>query len=96
MSSRVASGSEHLSGLALIAPPLAAPGWQPPPTLDVDGPVLLIAGRQDRSTAPPDALAAFGQTLPRATVTILEATDHFVFTALQPLTTAPCPPGPEG
>jgi alpha/beta superfamily hydrolase len=87
MSSRMASGSEHLSGLALIAPPLAAPGWQPPPTLDVDGPVLLIAGRQDQY-CPPDALAAFGQTLPRATVTILEATDHFFFTALQPLTTA--------
>src|SRR5262249_37638439 len=61
MSSRVAAGSPPLAGLALIAPPLAAPGWQPPPKLQVDGPVLLIAGRDDHY-CPPDALTAFGRT----------------------------------
>ena len=87
MSSRVAAGSPPLAGLALIAPPLAAPGWQPPPTLQVDGPILLIAGRDDHY-CPPEALTAFGRTLPGATVTILDGTDHFFFTALAPLEAA--------
>ena len=87
MSSRVAAGGPPPAGLALIAPPLAAPGWQPPAKLQVDGPVLLIAGRNDH-ICPPEALAAFGRTLPGATVTILDGTDHFFLTALAPLETA--------
>jgi alpha/beta superfamily hydrolase len=87
MSSRVAVGGPPPAGLALIAPPLGAPGWQPPSKLQVDGPVLLIAGRNDH-ICPPQALTAFGQTLPGATVTILEGTDHFFATALAPLEAA--------
>jgi len=87
MSSRVAARSPALAGLALIAPPLAAPGWQPPTKLQVDGPVLLIAGRDDH-ICPPEALTAFGRTLPGATVTILDGTDHFFVTALGPLEAA--------
>jgi uncharacterized protein len=86
-SSRVAAAGPPPAGLALIAPPLAAPGWQPPLKLQVDGPVLLIAGRDDHY-CPPDALTAFGRTLPGATVTILDGTDHFFFTALAPLEAA--------
>src|SRR5262249_9151484 len=37
-SSRVAAAGPSLAGLALIAPPLAAPGWQPPSKLQVGGP----------------------------------------------------------
>jgi hypothetical protein len=87
MSSRVAAGGPPLAGLALIAPPLASPGWQPPPKLQVDGPVLLVAGRQDQY-CPPDVLTAFSQSLGDATLTILDGTDHFFFTALTPLGTA--------
>jgi alpha/beta superfamily hydrolase len=87
MSARVAAGGPPLAGLALIAPPLAAPGWQPPPKLQVDGPVLLIAGRDD-DYCPPEALTAFGRTLPDATVTIVDGTDHFFFTAFAPLEAA--------
>ena len=87
MSCRVAAGDQHLAGLALIAPPLISPGWPPPPKLQIDGPILLIAGRNDQY-CPPDALTALSQTLPHATLTIIDATDHFFFTALQPLTTA--------
>jgi alpha/beta superfamily hydrolase len=87
MSSRVAASDQHLAGLALIAPPLVSPGWQPPPKLQIDGPILLIAGREDQY-CPPDALTALSQTLPHATLTIIDATDHFFFTALQSLTTA--------
>jgi len=87
MAARVAAGSDRLAGLALIAPPLASPGWQPLPALRVEGPILLVAGRDDQY-CPPEALTALGRTLPSATITIFDATDHFFFTALQPLTTA--------
>jgi uncharacterized protein len=88
MASRVADdGHQRLAGLALIAPPLIAPGWQAPSKLQIDGPILLIAGREDQY-CPPDALAAFARTVPSTTLTILDATDHFFFTALQPLAAA--------
>jgi uncharacterized protein len=80
MSCRVAAAGPPPAGLALIAPPLAAPGWQPPPKLQVDGPILLIAGRDDH-ICPPEALTDFGRTLPGAAVTLLDGTDHFFFTA---------------
>jgi alpha/beta superfamily hydrolase len=87
MSSRVAAGGPPLAGLALVAPPLAAPGWQPTSKLQVDGPIVLIAGRADQY-CPPEALTAFARTLPDATLTILDGTDHFFFTTLGPLTSA--------
>jgi pimeloyl-ACP methyl ester carboxylesterase len=87
MSARVAAGSDRLAGLALIGPPLSSPGWQPLPALHVAGPILLVAGRDDQY-CPPEALTALGRTLPSATVTIFDATDHFFFTALQALASA--------
>jgi len=86
MSTRVASEGERLAGLALIAPPLAAPGWKTPTTLEVDGPILLIAGRDDHY-CPPDSLTALAHALPNATATILDHTDHFFSASLGPLTT---------
>jgi alpha/beta superfamily hydrolase len=87
MSARVAAGSDRLAGLALIAPPLASPGWQPLPALQVEGPILLVAGRDD-GYCPPDALTALGRTLPSAMITIVDGTDHFFFTALDALSSA--------
>src|SRR5688500_16437993 len=43
-----AAAGEHVNGLALVAPPLAAATYRPaPPTPDVDGPVLVVAGDAD-------------------------------------------------
>ena len=87
MSALVAASGQRLAGLALIAPPLAAPGWKNPSTLEIDGPILLIAGRDDHY-CPPDALTTLARYLPNATTTILDHTDHFFSTALASLTAA--------
>ena len=87
MSSAVAEGGEPLAGLALIAPPLAMRPWQPPASLAIDGPVLLIAGDAD-SYCPVAALTALARALPRATLTVIDGTDHFFFTGLDRLATA--------
>jgi len=84
MSARVAASGQRLAGLSLIAPPLAAPGWKNPSTLQVEGPILLIAGRDDHY-CPPDALTALARHLPNTTATFLDDTDHFFSTALRPL-----------
>jgi uncharacterized protein len=81
MAAAVASGGERLAGLALIAPPLAMRPWQPPASLAVDGPVLLVAGSAD-DYCPASALAALGQALPKATATVIDGADHFFFTEL--------------
>jgi uncharacterized protein len=81
MAAAVASRGERLAGLALIAPPLALRPWQPPASLAVDGPVLLVAGSAD-DYCPASALAALGQALPKATVTVIDGADHFFFTEL--------------
>ena len=64
MSSRVAAGDQHLAGLALIAPPLISPGWQPstetpdrrprPSDRRSRGPVLP-PGRPDRPQPDPSS-----------------------------------------
>ena len=87
MAARVAAGSDRLAGLALIAPPLASPGWQPLSALNVEGPILLVAGRDDQY-CPPDALAALGRMIPAATIIVVDGTDHFFFTALEALASA--------
>ena len=87
MAARVATGSDRLAGLALIAPPLASPGWQPLSAFHVEGPILLVAGRDDQY-CPPDALAALGRMIPAATLTVVDGTDHFFFTALEALASA--------
>ena len=87
MAARVAAGSDRLAGLALIAPPLASPGWQPLSAFHVEGPILLVAGRDDQY-CPPDALAALGRMIPAATIIVVDGTDHFFFTALEALASA--------
>jgi hypothetical protein len=86
MSSRVAAGDQHLAGLALIAPPDLA---RLAPSTETRDRRPHPSGRRSRGPVlPPDALTALSQTLPHATLTIIDATDHFFFTALQSLTTA--------
>jgi hypothetical protein len=75
----------ELAGVALVAPPLARtePGRFAP--LDRFGPrLLLVAGANDE-ICPADALARLADTLPRATVHLIDGANHFFFGKLYPL-----------
>jgi alpha/beta superfamily hydrolase len=87
MAAAVAGAGRPLAGLALVAPPLGMRPWQPPTTLTVAGPVLLVAGDADQY-CPAGALTALGQALPKPTVTILDGVDHFFFGGLDRLASA--------
>jgi len=87
MSAAVAEGGEPLAGLALVAPPLGVRPWQPPASLVVDGPLLLIAGDSDQY-CPVAALTALARALPKATLTVIDGTDHFFFMGLDRLAAA--------
>lgn len=86
---REAASDDRVSGLALIGFPLrnAIVGssrlrLQRPATLSdlsrVRRPVLFLSGEADE-LCPPDELAAFASTMPRAQVEILHGTDHFLW-----------------
>ena len=87
MATAVAAAGERLAGLALIAPPLATPGWQTPTALDVDGPLLIVAGSED-PYCPPEALARLATLLPRATMIVIDGSDHFFIRGLDALESA--------
>jgi alpha/beta superfamily hydrolase len=87
MATVVAAGGEPLAGLALIAPPLASPGWQRPQTLVIDGPVLVVAGSED-THCPRPALAALAPAMPAATITVIDGADHFFDSGLRQLAIA--------
>src|SRR5687768_8318986 len=73
----VAAAGEHIHGLALVAPPLAAAAYRPvPPTPDVDGPVLLVAGDAD-AHCPLRDLDDLRAQWPKADVHIIAGADHF-------------------
>ena len=80
----VARKSE-VAGLALIAPPLRLAGLSPPTA--VRGPLLVVVGAEDQY-CPAAALETLRVTVPEATVTIIEGTDHFFFGSLQALADA--------
>jgi uncharacterized protein len=86
MAAGVAAAGEPLAGLALIAPPLAAAGL-PPGLVAVDGPALVVAGSDD-SHCPRTSLSRLATTLPGATVTVIDGSDHFFFTGLDALEAA--------
>ena len=83
----VAAGSEALAGLALIAPPLATPGWHRPGPLAIDGPLLVVAGSED-PYCPRAALAALATMMPEAIVTVIDGADHFFSTGQEALDAA--------
>ena len=87
MATAVAVGSEALAGLALIAPPLATPGWHRPGPLAIGGPLLVVAGSED-PYCPHAALAALATVMPEAIVTVIDGADHFFSTGLEALDAA--------
>jgi alpha/beta superfamily hydrolase len=73
----VAIAGEGLSGLALIAPPLAVAAYRPSaPPAHVDGPVLVVAGDADEH-CPVSSLVDLRAQWPKATVRIIAGADHF-------------------
>jgi alpha/beta superfamily hydrolase len=84
MATAVAAAGEPLAGLALIAPPLGAPGWRHTGSLTVAGPLLIVVGSDDQY-CPAEALTALARTLTSATVTVIDGTDHFFFSGLEKL-----------
>ena len=87
MATAVAAAGEPLAGLALIAPPLAAPSWRFPGRLVVDGPILIVAGSAD-AYCPAEALATLTAGIPAATATVIEGADHFFSGGLDALAAA--------
>jgi alpha/beta superfamily hydrolase len=87
MAAAVAAGGEPLGGLALIAPPLAAPSWRTPGTLPGDRPLLFVAGSED-TYCPRQGLAALASATPTATVTVIDGADHFFYSGQDALADA--------
>jgi alpha/beta superfamily hydrolase len=86
MAASVAAAGEPLTGLALIAPPIAMRGVPAAPTA-VEGPRLIVAGRRDE-LCPARALAELARTWAGATVTVIDGADHFFFGGLDALDAA--------
>jgi uncharacterized protein len=74
-----------VAGLALIAPPLRMRALEAPAA--VSGPVLVVVGAEDQY-CPPAALEGLRESIPDATVTVLEGADHFFFGSLDALAEA--------
>jgi alpha/beta superfamily hydrolase len=74
-----------VSGLALIAPPLRLRSLAPPKA--VSGPILVVVGAEDQY-CPAAALEPIRETVPQATITVIEGADHFFFGSLEPLAEA--------
>ena len=87
MGALVASSGGPLAGLALVAPPLAAPSWRAPGHLGVSGPILVVAGDRD-DYCPRQALAELERTLPDAKLVVIPHADHFFGGASAPLADA--------
>jgi hypothetical protein len=74
-----------VTGLALIAPPVAVMGDAPFLALAaIDVPLLIVAGSRDEY-CPRDALEALRRSLPRAAFTVIDGANHFFFGKLFPL-----------
>jgi uncharacterized protein len=86
MAAGVAAAGDPLAGLALIAPPLAAAGL-PSGLVAVGGPTLVVAGSDDHH-CPPESLSNLATTLPGATVTVIDGSNHFFFAGLDALEAA--------
>jgi alpha/beta superfamily hydrolase len=74
-----------LTGLALVAPPLARVDNGPFAGLAAFGErLLLVAGTHDE-ICPVDALTRLGEALPGATLAVIDGANHFFFGKLFPL-----------
>jgi alpha/beta superfamily hydrolase len=69
----------EVAGLALIAPPLRLSALAPPAA--VHGSLLVVVGDEDQY-CPAAALEALRDSIPGATVAVIEGADHFFFGSL--------------
>jgi uncharacterized protein len=85
VAAQVAAGRADLTGLCLIAPPLAIEGMALPPALAQFGGSLCVVGGTRDEYCPVASLRALGHKFPNAQVTIVEGANHFFFGRLFPL-----------
>jgi len=81
----VATKHPQLSGVVLVAPPLARVDPKRFAGLAGLGERLLIVAGSDDEICPRDALAGLREFTPQATVDIVETANHFFFGKLYPL-----------
>jgi alpha/beta superfamily hydrolase len=85
VAAQVAAGRADLTGLCLIAPPLAIEGMALPPALAQFGGSLCVVGGTRDEYCPVASLRALGHKFPNAQVTVVEGANHFFFGRLFPL-----------
>lgn len=85
VAANVAARHAELAGAALVAPPLARSEAGRLRDLDRFGDRLLVVAGSADTICPTDALARLGETVPRATVQVIDGADHFFFGKLYPL-----------
>jgi uncharacterized protein len=81
----VAARHPELSGVVLVAPPLARVDPKHFAALASFGEGLLVVAGSSDEICPTDALARLRESTPRATVEIVEGANHFFFGKLYPL-----------
>ena len=81
----VAPRHPELSGVVLVAPPLARVDPRGFAGLDRFGERLLVVAGSNDEICPAEGLARLRETTPRATVHIIEGANHFFFGKLYPL-----------
>jgi hypothetical protein len=84
VAAQVAAKGERLTGLCLIAPPLAHGVVLPPALATLSISILLVGGTRD-SYCPFPALQAISERLPNTRVHLVEGANHFFFGKLFPL-----------
>jgi alpha/beta superfamily hydrolase len=82
VSARAAERDPHLTGLCLIAPPLAMVAVEPPDPRRLR--LLVVAGTGDEY-CPAAQLDAFAARLPPGTVARIDGANHFFFGKLYPM-----------
>jgi uncharacterized protein len=75
----------RVAGLLLVAPPLRVAALPAPAA--VTGPIAIVVGAEDQY-CPEAALEPLRDSLPHATITVIDGADHFFFGSLQTLTEA--------
>ena len=74
-----------LTGLCLIAPPLALEGFALPPARGALSSSILVVGGTEDQYCPLPALRTFAEQFPNARVRVVEGANHFFFGKLFPL-----------
>jgi len=85
VAAQVAAGGSMLTGLCLIAPPLALEGFALPPARGALSSSILVVGGTEDQYCPLPALRTFAEQFPNARVRVVEGANHFFFGKLFPL-----------